>query len=206
MSHETQDDPARTAHPEPETPDIVLSSPLGEIVVRPDYARAPLTSAHFVTLVRDGWLDQACFYRVVRSRPEGEGPPTIDVIQGGLGFARADHAPPVPHENTVDTGLRHGDGVVSLAKRQEAPARSEFFICIGDQDILNGGGPPPPEGQGTGFPAFAKVISGMDVVRAIHQRPSDAPVPGGDERLAGQFLDTPIPLRIGLRRPSAYSD
>lgn len=181
-----------------ETPDILISSSLGEIVIRPDYEKAPLTSAHFLQLVRDGVLADASFYRTVRSKPKGEGPPSIDVIQGGLGFERADEASPVPHENTVDTGLRHGDGVISLAKRLDAPARSEFFICIGDQDILNGGGPPPPDGQGTGFPAFGQVISGMDVVHAIHQLPSDAPVPGGDARLVGQFIDAPVSLRFSV--------
>lgn len=188
-----------TSAPGSETPDIVLSTSYGDIVVRPDYVRAPLTSAHFLALVRNGRLDDARFYRVVRARPEGEGPPTIDVIQGGLGFDRAEELPPVPHENTVDTGLRHGDGAISLGKGADTPARGEFFICIGDQDVLNGGGPPPPLGQGSGFPAFGQVIAGMDVVRSIHQLPSDGPVPGGDVRLTGQFLDEPVRMRIGLR-------
>lgn len=182
-----------------ETPDILISTALGEITIRPNYEKAPLTSAHFVQLVRDGVLEDASFYRTVRSRPRGEGPPSIDVIQGGLGFEQADRAPPVVHENTIDTGLRHEDGAISLGKGADTPARGEFFICIGDQDILNGGGLPPPDGQGAGFPAFGKVISGMDVVRRIHQLPSDAPVPGDDPRLAGQFIDDPVQLRFSLR-------
>lgn len=183
-----------------EIPDIRISSELGDIIIRPNYAKAPVTSAHFVRLVRDGVLNGASFYRTVRSRPKGEGPPSIDVIQDGLGFEHAEKASPVAHENTVDTGLRHEDGTISLAKGGDTPARGEFFICIGDQDILNGGGPPPPAGQGAGFPAFGKVIAGMDVVRRIHQLPSDAPVPGDDPRLIGQFINEPVALRFSVKK------
>jgi peptidyl-prolyl cis-trans isomerase A (cyclophilin A) len=167
---------------------------LGDIVLRPEYDRAPITSRHFLALVREGWLKHAAFYRVVRAMPTGGGPPTIDVIQGGAGFTHTIDMPGVAHESTVITGLSHTDGAVSLARGGDKPAQGEFFICLGDNVILNGGGPPPPAGQGEGFAVFAKVVEGLDVVRAIHQLPSDAPVPGGDPRFEGQFLDRPITI------------
>jgi peptidyl-prolyl cis-trans isomerase A (cyclophilin A) len=177
-----------------DTPDLILVTPLGEITIRPEYERAPLSARHFLNLVRNGHLDAATFYRVVRSRPDGEGPPTIDVVQGGAGFNQAGEMPSVPHESTVTTGLSHQDGAISLARWPDGQAQGEFFICLGDQSILDGGGPPPPKGQGDGYAVFAQVVSGMDVVRTIHGLPSDAPVPGGDPRFEKQFLTDQVPI------------
>jgi peptidyl-prolyl cis-trans isomerase A (cyclophilin A) len=48
--------------------------------------------------------------------------------------------------------------------------RSDFFICIGDQPLLDYGGKRSPDGQG--FSAFGRVIEGFDVMRRIHQAPT----------------------------------
>lgn len=184
-----------------ERPNIRFRFELGEIVVAPDYDRAPATSRHFVGLVRDGWLKEATFYRVVRAMPAGKGPPTIDVVQGGLGFDRSNEPPSVPHESTAVTGLSHQDGVISLARGAEPMAWGEFFICLGDNRILDAGtNPNLPEG-GDGFAAWGQVIAGMDVVKVLHQMPSPGPVPGDDERLKGQFLDPYLPVTIELIEP-----
>lgn len=73
--------------------------------------------------------------------------------------------PPIKHETTAETGILHGDGVISMARAEPGTASSEFFICIGDQPELDYGGMRNPDGQG--FAAFGKVIEGMDVVRKI---------------------------------------
>jgi len=164
----------------------------GDIVVELDIVRAPRTAGHFLKLVESGALAEAIFYRVVRRNPPGEGPPTIDIIQGGLGFDRAGEPPSVPHEGTDETGLNHVDGAISLARGHDHDPRGDFFICIGDLPILDAGG---ASGQDGGYPVFGRVIEGMDVVRAIQQLKSDAPAPeGGDARLAGQFLDEPVAI------------
>jgi len=61
----------------------------------------------------------------------------------------------------------------------------EFFICVGDQPLLDFGGNRNPDNDG--FAAFGKVINGMDVVRKIQQQP---------ER--DQYLDPRIPI-INMR-------
>lgn len=69
---------------------------------------------------------------------------------------------PVPHESTKDTGILHRDGVVSLAPTTRGSASGgAFFICIGDNPALGFGGLRNPDGAG--FPAFGKVVKGMDV-------------------------------------------
>lgn len=175
-----------------ELPTVRLRTEHGDIVIALDTVRAPRTATHFRRLVKSHALDGSVFYRTVRRNPPGEGPPTIDLIQGGLGFDRAAEPPSVPHEGTDETGLSHVDGAVSLARAWDEDPRGEFFICIGDLPILDAGG---ASGQAGGYAVFGRVIEGMNVVRTIHQLKSDAPVPAGaDEKLLGQFLDEPVAI------------
>ena len=80
------------------------------------------------------------------------------------------------------TGIRHTDGVISMARNGPGSASTEFFICLGDQPSLDQGGLRNPDGYG--FAAFGKVFRGMEVVRAIQQRPD-----------SGQFLIQPVVIR-----------
>jgi len=94
--------------------------------------------------------------------------------------------PPIAHETTRQTGLRHLDGTVSMARAQPGTANSEFFVCVGDQPALDFGGGRQPDGQG--FAAFGRVVEGMDVIRAVHAR--------GE---ADQYLAQPIRV-LSVRR------
>ena len=89
--------------------------------------------------------------------------------------------PALPLERTRDTGLRHLDGTLSMARAGPDTATSDFFICIGDQPELDFGGKRNPDGQG--FAAFGRVTKGMDVVRRIQQAPAE-----------GQTLTPPVSI------------
>jgi peptidyl-prolyl cis-trans isomerase A (cyclophilin A) len=58
-----------------------------------------------------------------------------------------------------------------MARLEPGTASSEFFICVGDQPDLDFGGKRNSDGQG--FAAFGKVVTGMDVVRKIHQQSAE---------------------------------
>ena len=62
--------------------------------------------------------------------------------------------------------MKHVDGTISMARGTPDSARSDFFLCIGNQPSLDFGGKRSADGQG--FAAFGKVVAGMDVVRKIH--------------------------------------
>lgn len=175
-------------------PRLTLATPLGDIVVELNLARAPKSAGHFLRLARDGLLDGAAFYRVTHPDPTTTPPLTIDVIQGGVGWDRCQALPGVAHEPTSETGLRHTDGTVSFARGADQDATSEFFICIGDQPILDASDREGP--AGAGFAAFGQVVEGMEVVRAIHVQPAEGPPPGGDVRFARQFLTDPVPFAV----------
>ena len=90
----------------------------------------------------------------------------IQVVQAQADTSRRrQYFPAIPLERTRDTGLRHLDGSLSMARNGPDTARDSFSICIGDQPEMDFGGKRNPDGQG--FAVFGKVIVGMDVARRI---------------------------------------
>ena len=147
-----------------------VATPLGDFVIEVDPAVAPITVANYLAYVDARLLDTAWVYRLVTMANQPQSPHKIEVVQWGLNLK--DDAPPlrppIAHETTKQTGLRHRDGTVSMARGAPGTATGEFFICIGDQPELDFGGRRHPDGQG--FAAFGQVVQGMDVVRALHGR------------------------------------
>lgn len=167
---------------------VVMTTALGDVEIEVFVEAAPKTAQNFLQLVDGGYLNGGTFYRVVS--PENDhGSPVISVIQGGIGDAESP-LPPIAHESTEDTGLRHTDGAISMARGGVGTATTEFFICIGDQPALDFGAARNPDRQG--FAVFGRVVAGMDVVRAIHQSPADAPTES--EYVAGQILEVPVAI------------
>lgn len=177
---------------------ITFATSLGNIVIALDTERAPVTSTHFANLVRTQAFEDGHFYRVVHKSNTPGHLPTIDVVQGGLGFERAGSLQSVKHEGTDRTGLKHIEGTVSLARGADTLATGEFFICLGAFPVLDAG---TLDGSGAkGFAAFGRVVAGMDVVRAIHALPADGPTPAGWDMLKGQFLSTPLAFAVHADR------
>lgn len=157
--------------PPPSAMRVGVDTDLGRFVIEVDVARAPATSANFLKYVNEQFYDGGRFHRSVRPDTETRKDVPIQVIQGGINPARAPRAyAAIPLERTNVTGLSHVDGAVSMARGAAADsARSDFFICIGDQNALDFGGPRNADGQG--FAVFGRVVSGMDVVRRIQAAP-----------------------------------
>lgn len=168
-------------------PKVSIQTELGEIVIELFAAQAPITVANFLRYVEENRYQGATFYRTVRLDNQAQSPVKIEVIQGGLGMGEHPaKLPSIQQETTAQTGLRHQDGTVSMARLEPNSAHSEFFICIGDQPELDFGGKRNPDGQG--FTAFGQVVQGMEVVRQIQARPS-----GGDTPpVQGQWILEPV--------------
>jgi peptidyl-prolyl cis-trans isomerase A (cyclophilin A) len=168
---------------------VLLVTDLGEITVEVYPDEAPLTAANFLRYVREHRFEGATFYRTVTPVNQPDKAVKIEVIQGGLNDDPDSLAlPPIPHETTAQTGLRHQDGTVSMARNEPGTASSEIFICIGDQPELDFGGKRNPDGQG--FAAFGRVVAGMDVVRAIQERPAEGQWLKPAVRITGASLVT----------------
>jgi len=163
-------------------PKIVIQTPYGNIIAELYAKEAPLTVANFLQYVDSGLFADACFYRIVKLSNQPKDSIKIQVVQGGRYNKDDDHFPPVMHETTNVTGIKHKNGVLSMARWQPGSATSEFSICVGDQPELDFGGKRNKDGQG--FAAFGRVIRGMDVVMKIHSL--DAPE---------QYLADTVPIR-----------
>ena len=170
-------------------PIVLIRTSLGDIEIEVFRGKAPITSENFLRYVDDGLYDGTAFFRTVAMGNQPDSEVKIEVIQGGTMPRDGDYPstyPPIEHETTETSGLRHVDGAVSMARMGPGTATSSFFICIGDQPELDYGGKRNPDGQG--FAAFGCVKEGMDVVRKIHEQPHE-----------GQRLDPSIEI-VSIRR------
>lgn len=175
---------------------VTLKTDLGNILLELDDQKAPQSVRYFCSNIESGKFETCHFYRVVKKSTIKDTLPTIDIIQGGVGWDSCGDIPSIPLETTKDTGLAHRDGTISLARSEPDVSGCEFFICIGDQPKLDYGA---MEGAGfDGFAAFGQVIEGMDVVRAIHNCPANSLPPGGDERFNNEFLNAWIEIKAEL--------
>ena len=162
-----------------------VETALGPFVIAVEPDVAPRTVANYLAYVDGRFLDGGSVYRLVTlANQPAETRHKIEVVQWGMNLADGKAPPfePIAHESTHETGLRHLDGTVSMARSAPGTAASEFFICIGDQPELDFGGRRNPDGQG--FAAFGRVTQGREVVQALHGRAT-----------AQQFLERPIPIR-----------
>jgi peptidyl-prolyl cis-trans isomerase A (cyclophilin A) len=154
-----------------QNPQVVIKTEFGDITVELYPDKAPVTVDNFLMYIKENRFKEATFYRVVTMENQPDNDIKIQVIQGGnFDDDHPDSLPPIVHETTDQTGIKHKDGVISMARMEPGTANDDFFICIGDQPELDFGGKRNTDGQG--FAAFGKVVKGMDVVHKIHQVPA----------------------------------
>ena len=150
-------------------PKVKLETSLGEITVEIDTLNAPITASNFLKHIEKGSYKNAVFYRTVRMDNQPKNDVKIEVIQGGVFVEEEfENITPINHETTKDTGLKHLDGTISMARAEPGTASTEFFICIGKQPELDFSGKRNADGQG--FAAFGTVVKGIETVRKIQQQ------------------------------------
>ncbi|SEI95272.1 peptidyl-prolyl cis-trans isomerase A (cyclophilin A) [Dyadobacter koreensis] len=164
---------------------VLMETDKGNIQIELDPENAPITCENFMRYVDQKKYDGAIFYRVVRLDNQPDNKVKIEVIQGGVKDDTTKNLPPIFHETTKITGLKHLKGTLSMARTAPGTADSEFFICVTDQQELDFGGKRNADGQG--FAAFGKVISGMETVNKIQSGQT-----GSSE--AAQTLKEPVKI------------
>lgn len=153
-----------------QNPKVLIKTELGDITVEIYEIQAPITAANFLKYVEHKLYDGTSFFRTVTMDNQPKDEIKIEVIQGGR-LPGEKEFPAIPLERTKDTGLRHVDGAISMARGGPDSATSSFFFCIGDQPELDFGGRRNKDGQG--FASFGKVVAGLDVARRIQQSPKE---------------------------------
>lgn len=173
-------------------PDIVrvrLETEAGPILLALDHKRAPVTTANFVRYVDEKRFEGTFFYRAARTKSvDGKG-----FVQGGIRHSARRAFPPIAHEPSTKTGLRHVDGTVSMA-RGASGAMGDFFIVVGGAMPAMDAKPGAP-----GFAAFGRVEEGMDTVRTLLAAPTVANAGRGTMR--GQMIEKPVRIVSARREP-----
>ena len=166
------------------SPRVELKTDKGLIVLELASTKAPITCANFLRYVTTGRFSNATFYRASRSART----PTSGLIEGGLQNDPKKLLPPIAHESTFTTGLRHVDGTISMARDAPGTATADFFICSGPAPYLDAN--PIMPGDNAGYAAFGQVVDGMDVVRAILALPTTGEAK--NPLMKNQILNPPV--------------
>ncbi len=134
----------------------------GDIVLKLNADVAPNTVNSFVFLAQKGYFDNITFHRVAKNFVIQSGDPTASG-SGGPGYTTKDEPNQVANKR----------GTVSMAKTSGASEfGSQFFINVKDNPSLDYSNP-----SANKFYPFAEVISGMDVVDAISNAPTQGEKP-----------------------------
>ena len=168
---------------------VAVDTEAGRIVIDVDKGRAPVTAGNFLRYVDAGRFNGESFYRAM-PYTEGEG-----LIQGGITTDSAKLYPPIKHEPTTVTGLKHLAGTISVARGAPGSGRADFFILT--TDIPGFDADPARAGDNQGYAAFGQVVEGMDVVRKIFAGPRSATK--GEGALKGQMLEPVVKIRKASR-------
>jgi peptidyl-prolyl cis-trans isomerase A (cyclophilin A) len=147
----------------PANPRVELMTSEGRIVVELEAGKAPITTANFLRYVDQKRLDGIRFYRVVKVADH------FGFVQFGADGDVKRLLPPIRHESTTQTGLKHLDGTISMPRLAPGTARSEFTISVGDQPSFDAD--PTKPGDNLGYAAFGHVVEGMDVVLKVFDAP-----------------------------------
>lgn len=155
-------------------PRVAIETSAGPMVVEVYLDKAPVSARNFLRYVDAKRLDGVVFYRTVKPAEK------FGFVQFGVQNAPAKMFPPIKHEPTTETGIKHLDGTLSLPRLAPGTARGEFTIMVGDQPSLDAD--PSKPGDNLGYAAFGRVIEGKDVLLKI----LDAPV-SATKTLGGSF-------------------
>lgn len=175
-------------------PRVALETSAGRIVVEVYLDKAPISAKNFLRYVDAKRLDGIVFYRTVKVQER------FGFVQFGVQNAPAKMFPPVKHEPTSQTGIRHLDGTLSMPRLAPGSARGEFTIMVGDQPSFDAD--PAKPGDNLGYAAFARVVEGMDVVVKIMDAPI-SPAKTLQGSFKGEVPEVPVKVLTARRVPAA---
>jgi peptidyl-prolyl cis-trans isomerase A (cyclophilin A) len=181
---------ASAAHAQsPTDPRVVITTTEGVITVELYPDKAPITVANFLKYVDRKLYDGSTFYRA--SKPPGQAANDYGAIQGGLRDDVKKKLPPIAHESTLKTGIKHTDGAISMGRYAPGTAQADWVLCIGDMTYLDATATDP------GFAAFGRMVDGKPVAEAILGMPTDPNA--GVGAMKGEILLHPVKI-ISIRR------
>jgi peptidyl-prolyl cis-trans isomerase A (cyclophilin A) len=141
--------PAATAGPE-----VVIKTSLGQIKVRLNAEKAPISTENFLKYVKKKHYDGTTFHRVI---------PTFMIQGGGHLPDMTEKSTDAPIKNEATNGLSNLRGTIAMARTNEVDsATAQFFINVVDNQRLD-----HVNQERYGYAVFGEVVEGMDVVDKI---------------------------------------
>lgn len=178
---------AQTAPPPPATVRVALETSAGRIVLEIERAKAPVTAGNFLRYVDQKRLDGVNFYRSVQVEAR------FGFVQFGVQNAHKRVLPPIKHEPTSVTGIKHLDGTISTTRLAPGSARGDFTIMVSDQPSFDAD--PSKPGDNLGYAAFGRVVEGMEVIHKILDAPK-SPTLGP---FKGEMIVPPVKILTARR-------
>ena len=174
------------------SPEVIMDTNFGEIVIKLDALNAPVTVENFLNYVKSKHYDNTQFHRVIKGF----------MIQGGGFSSEGDEKETVaPIKNEGKNGLTNKRGSIAMARTNDPnSATSQFFInTVNNSRTLDAGGANGPDG----YAVFGEVISGMETVdkiatvrvgpKTLRSRAPNGqlyPSPNGDVPVENVFIKT----------------
>jgi len=179
-------------------PRVKIDTTAGSFTVEVEVTKAPITAANFLRYVDQKKLDGITFYRTCKVADK------FGFVQFGTNGDPKRTLPPIKHEPTTITGLKHLNGTLSTARLAPGSARGDFTISVGDQPSFDADPTKPDDALKTnlGYAAFGRVVDGMDVVLKIFDAPVDpnATVRGS---FKGEVPAAPVRVLSARRLPKS---
>lgn len=154
----------------PKNPEVVISTSLGDITVRLNSEKAPISTENFLKYTAKKHFDGTTFHRVIKTF----------MIQGGghlPDMSEKDTSAPI--KNEAANGLSNLRGTIAMARTEAVDsATAQFFINVVDNPKLD-----HKDDQRYGYAVFGEVTGGMDVVDKIRDVPTTT---------KGEYGDVPV--------------
>jgi cyclophilin family peptidyl-prolyl cis-trans isomerase len=177
----------------PSGPVVLLQTSLGDVKIRLDKEKAPITVENFLGYVRAQHYDGTIFHRVI---------PNFMAQGGNLEPAMTHRPTKAPIKNEGGNGLKNLRGTIAMARTNDPDsATDQFFINVKDNPFLDRSPGNP------GYAVFGEVVEGMDVVDKIVAVPtarkgSDKDVPATPVVIKTARLLTPMPVPRPVPKPA----
>ncbi len=132
---------------------ITLKTNLGDIKLKLDFEKAPITAENFKKYAQDGFYDGTIFHRVIKG---------FMAQGGGFSSGMAEKTTRESIQNEANNGLSNKRGTIAMARTNDPhSASAQFFINLSDNDFLDHKN---ESTSGWGYCVFGEVVEGMDIV------------------------------------------
>ena len=107
---------------------VTLPTNFGDIKIKLDFDKAPITAENFLNYCKNGFYDNTIFHRVIDG---------FMIQGGGMESGMREKATNAPIQNEANNRLSNKRGTIAMARTSDPhSATAQFFINVADNDFL----------------------------------------------------------------------